>query len=130
VLTEVLFGASAAWQAPISNSSSSSSAPGYDQQQQQQVALTDSGYEAVLLQVLSAATQPRLWGLPTSQAGPAADAAAAADDQASRQQLPAQVQNHLLFCLKTQHQLQSRRMVLHHGVSVLKQHFCCYLRHQ
>jgi hypothetical protein len=85
VLTEVLFGASAAWHAPIGSSSSSTPSS----QQQQQAAAADSGYESVLLQVMSAVTQPRLWGLPTSQPGP--DSAAYADEQGGRQQLPAQV---------------------------------------
>jgi hypothetical protein len=92
VLTEVLFGASTAWQSPINSSSSSSSSGGSEAGDfKQQAELTaDSGYETVLLQVLSAATQPKLWGLPTSQAGAVADVTAGGD-QAGRQQLPAQV---------------------------------------
>lgn len=103
VLTEVLFGASAAWQAPLSGSSSttttgsggsSSSTPGSDKsssaQEQLQVPLVDSSYEGLLLQVLGAVTQPKLWGLPTSAAA-VTGAAATMRDAAGQQPLPAQV---------------------------------------
>jgi len=85
VLTEVLFGASDAWQphlaaAAAPRPAAASSTAGNTaatvaavasrqagQQRRQQELGMDAGYESVLLQALAAFVRPKLWGLPTAQ---------------------------------------------------------------
>lgn len=104
VLSEVLFGASPAWQPPLaltdtlatqpaasdsgSKGSSTSSASKPAGQQLSRMPESDASFEAVLLEAVTAAVKPRLWSLPTSQP---VSAAAAGEAGKQHEVLPAQV---------------------------------------
>lgn len=105
VLTEVLFGASDAWQPHLAataapkaaaasstagNTAATAAGRQAGQQGHQQELGMDAGYESVLLQALAAFVRPKLWGLPTAQSlggGPA--------ETGKRDRIPAQVRRAL-----------------------------------